>query len=55
MTATSNCNNLVSYYETQIDNLKRIKTTLKSATELQGIVESMIADINQHIYLLRLD
>lgn len=55
MTATSNCNNLVSYYETQIDTLKKIKTSLKSATELQGIVESMIADINQHIYLLRLD
>ena len=55
MTATSDCSNLVSYYETQIKTLKKIKTSLKDATELQGIVESMIADINQHIYLLKLE
>jgi DNA-binding ferritin-like protein len=55
MTATSDCSDLVSYYETQIDNLKKIKTALKSSTELQGIVESMIADVVQHIYLLKLE
>ena len=55
MTATSDCSNLVGYYETQIKTLKKIKTSLKDSTELQGIVESMIADVTQHIYLLKLE
>ena len=55
MTATSNCSDLVGYYETQIKTLKKIKTSLKDSTELQGIVEGMIADIIQCIYLLKLE
>ena len=43
------------YYNFQLDHLKRIKTALNKATELQGIVESMVADIEQFLYLLRLE
>lgn len=55
ITAHSNCDDLVGYYNIQIENLKKIKTSLKSANELQGIIEGMIADIEQCIYLLKLD
>jgi hypothetical protein len=55
MAASSDCSDLVGYYEHQIEHLKRIKTSLKTATELQGIIESMVADIVQCIYLLKLD
>lgn len=55
ITAITCCSNLVDYYETQIENLKKIKTSLKGANELHDIVEGMIADINQHIYLLKLE
>lgn len=54
MTACSDCDNLEGYYNLQIDNLKKIKGALSKATELQGIVESMVADIDQFIYLIRL-
>ena len=55
MTASSDCENMDEYYNLQLDHLKKIKTALNKATELQGIVESMVADIEQFLYLLRLE
>ena len=55
MTANSNCSNLVGYYETQLENLRKINTSFKSASELQSIIESIIIDIEQTIYLLKLE
>ena len=54
MKASSDCSDIIGYYETQIDNLKKIKNALKTAPELQGIVEGMVGDINQAIYVMKL-
>ena len=55
MTASSDCENMDDYYNFQLEHLKKIKTALNKATELQGIVESMVADIQQFLYLIRLE
>ena len=55
ITANSDCDNIDVYYNTQLDNLKKIKTSLTKASELQGIIEGMVADIQQFLYLYRLE
>ena len=55
MTATSDCENMDEYYTSHIEVLKKIKTSLNKASELQGIIESMVADIQQFLYLIRLE
>jgi hypothetical protein len=55
MTANSDCSKIIPYYEHQLEHLKKIKTSLKTSTELQGIIEGMCADIIQCIYILNLD
>jgi len=56
--ATSDCDNMNAYYNTQKENLKKIKTALNKAPNaggLQGILEDMINDIDQFVYLKRLE
>ena len=55
MSAKNDCENMDEYYNIQIEYLKKIKTSLNKANELQGIIESMIADIQQFLYLIRLE
>lgn len=55
MTATSNCDNIFSYLETQRDNLKKIRKTLNNTTELQNIIDEMLGEIDQCIYLIKLE
>jgi hypothetical protein len=58
ISASSDCDNIFTYYEAQKENLKKIKTALnkpQAASGLQGIVDDIISDIDQCIYLLRLE
>lgn len=55
MTATSDCDNLLLYLDTQRENLKKIRTSLNKATELQNIIDEMMGNIDQSIYLIRLE
>lgn len=55
MTANSDCSNVIEYYQHQLEHLKKIKTSLKTSTELQGIVEGISSDIIHCMYLLNLD
>lgn len=55
MTANSDCSNVIEYYQHQLEHLKKIKASLKTVTELQGIVEGISSDIIHCMYLLNLD
>jgi hypothetical protein len=55
MTATSDCNNIFSYLDIQRDNLKKIRTSLNKTSELQNIIDEMLGEIDQCIYLIRLE
>jgi len=55
MTASSDCNNILSYLDTQRDNLKKIRTSLNKTSELQNIIDEMLGNIDQSIYLIRLE
>ncbi len=55
MTATSDCVNLYSYLDINRENLKKIRTSLNKTSELQNIIDEMLGNIDQCIYLLRLE
>jgi DNA-binding ferritin-like protein len=54
MNATSDCSNLCIYLQKQNENIKKIRSSLNKATELQNILDEMMGDINQCLYLLNL-
>lgn len=54
ITASSNCENIIEYLQNQHENIKKIRTAVK-ATELQNIIDEMLGNINQSIYLLNLN
>jgi DNA-binding ferritin-like protein len=54
-TATSNCQNIIEYLQAQHDNIKKIRTGVNKASELQNIIDEMLANIDQSIYLLNLN
>lgn len=54
MTASSDCSNLNSYLQKQNENIKKIRSSLNKATELQNILDEMMGNINQCLYLLNL-
>ena len=57
VSASSDCSDLNGYYNTQKENLKKIKIALNKAgaTGLVGIIEDMTSDIDQFLYLIRLE
>jgi DNA-binding ferritin-like protein len=55
ITATSNCQNIIEYLQSQCDNIKKIRTGVNKATELQNIIDEMLSNIDQSIYLLNLN
>ncbi len=55
MTATSDCDNLYSYLDINRENLKKIRTSLNKTNELQNIIDEMLGNIDQCIYLIRLE
>jgi hypothetical protein len=55
MTATSNCENIIEYLQIQHDNIKKIRTGVNKTTELQNIIDEMLGNIDQSIYLLNLN
>jgi len=54
MNATSDCSNICSYLQKQNENIKKIRTSLNKATELQNILDEIMGNINQCLYLLNL-
>jgi hypothetical protein len=54
MNATSDCKDLYLYIKNQRENIKKIRTALNKSTELQNILDEMLGDINQTLYLLNL-
>jgi len=54
MTASSDCSNINSYLQKQNENIKKIRSSLNKATELQNILDEMMGNINQCLYLLNL-
>lgn len=55
MNATSETNNINIYLNNNKEYLKKIRTNLKTSTDLQNIIDEMIGNINQCLYLLRLE
>lgn len=55
MTATSDCSNIISYLDIQRETLKKIRTSLNKTSELQNIIDEMLGNIDQAIYLIRLE
>ena len=55
ITATSDCSNIISYLDIQRENLKKIRTSLNKTSELQNIIDEMLGNIDQAIYLIRLE
>lgn len=55
ITATSNCQNIIEYLQSQYENIKKIRTGVNKATELQNIIDEMLGNIDQSIYLLNLN
>jgi len=55
MTATSDCNNLYSYLDNNREQLKKIRTSLNKTSELQNIIDEMLGNIDQCIYLIKLE
>ncbi len=54
MSATSDCDNIILYLDKQRDNLKKIRISLNKTTELQNIIDEMLGNIDQSIYLMNL-
>lgn len=54
-TATSDRNNIHNYLENQREYLKKIRNHLNKSTDLQNIIDEMIGNINQTLYLINLE
>ena len=53
--AISDTTNIQSYLETQREYLKKIRNNLNKSTDLQNIIDEMTGNINQALYLIKLD
>jgi hypothetical protein len=51
---SNDTNNINNYLELEIEKIKKIRTTLNKATELQNIIDEIMGNINQCKYLLNL-
>jgi hypothetical protein len=54
-TATSYTANIIGYLETQRENLKKIRNQFSKSTDLQNIIDEMTGNINQAVYLIKLE
>jgi hypothetical protein len=54
MTAHSDLSKLEKFLETERENIRKLKGLFKSVSELQNIIDEMLATFNQSIYLCRL-
>ena len=55
MSATSDCDNIIAYLEIQREKLIKIRTSLNKSYELQNIIDEMLGNIDQCIYLSKLE
>jgi len=51
---SNDTNNINNFLELEIEKIKKIRTTLNKATELQNIIDEIMGNINQCKYLLNL-
>lgn len=55
MEATSDCKIIMDFLLAQRENIKKLRNTLKTANDLQNILDEILANINQSIYLINLE